>query len=105
MGIFDFGDRATVQLLAYRVGVCFEDMEDEIRKSPANATPQLKGLAHLAKEERKKMMNIATSLSNSSIDSLKVEYKREKIPFRLFLQKLIPISFKVKELTGTDTLF
>lgn len=102
MGLFDFGDRATVQELAYRIGYCIEKMENEIRKSPNIATDDLKGFADFAMVEKKIMMHIASSLTQKSIENLKVEFKKEKIPFCLFLQKIILVSYKVKELTGID---
>lgn len=102
MGLFDFGDRTSIQTMAYRIGVCIEQMEGEIRKSPTVATPDLRGLADWAMVERKKMMHITSSLTQSSLESLKVEFKREKIAYNLFLQKTTLFSYKVKELTGID---
>ena len=99
MGLFDFGDRATIQTLAYRIGVGVEQMESEIRVSPNAATPMLRGLAHAVCDERKKLMLVATSLSQSSLDSLIVEFRKRKIPFNVFLQELTHISIKVNELT------
>jgi hypothetical protein len=104
MAWYDFGDRAAIQTLAYRIGVCFLQMEDEMRKSPNEATASLRGLAYWAKDEIKKMMHIISSLSQSSIDSLNVEFRDEKIPLRIFMQQLIPIAQKVTRISGINVI-
>lgn len=104
MGLFDFGDKSIIKELAYRIEIGIEQMESEIRKSPQSATPTLRGLAYAVNTERKKMTTIALSLSNSSLGGLKVKFKGEIIPYNIFLTRLIPISRKVKEMTGIDFL-
>ena len=104
MGLFDFGDRAVVQNLAYRVGVGIQQIEDEIRKSPMNATPLLRGLAFTVREERIKMMQLYYDLQESTRNSLVIEFKGRKIPFWDFFTELVPISSKVKDLTNIRLL-
>lgn len=88
MGLLDFGDRAMIQTLALRVGIGMLQMRDEMNKSPLNL-PQIRGLAYAVCEEMKKMMNIANSLSQTSRNSLKIEYKGSKIFYDEFITTII----------------
>jgi hypothetical protein len=104
MGLFDFGDRATIQTLAYRIGVGVEQMESELRNSPNEATPMLRGLAHTIAEEIYKTTILVHSLSKSSQDSLKVDFKKRKINFWTFFTELVPLCEVVESLTGFNIL-
>jgi len=104
MGLFDFGDRAAIRLLAYRIGCTVEDMENEIKKSPNLSTSELHKLSYFIGEEMHKLFLLVRSLSQSSQDSLKVEFKGNKLLFWSFVSELVPINNKVRDLTGYDFL-
>lgn len=104
MGLFDFGDRATIQTLAYRIGVGVVQMESELRNSPREATPMLRGLAHSIAKEMHKTTILVHSLSKSSQDSLKVDFKNRKILFWAFYTEIVPICERVESLTGINFL-
>ena len=104
MGLFDFGDRATIQLLAFRIGCAIEDMEKEIKKSPNTATSDLHGMASFIGQEMHKLILLFRSLSQSSQESLKVEFRGKKLLFWTYFTELVPTNNKVRELTGFDFL-
>ena len=104
MGLLDFGDRASIQLLAFRIGCAVVDMEREITKSPNKATSELSSIAYFIGQEMHKLILLFRSLSQSSQDSLKVEFKGRKLLFWAYFSELVPTNNKVRELTGFDFL-
>lgn len=104
MGLFDFGDRATVQTLAHRIGVGVQQMEDELIKSPTRATPELQGIAQAVGQTMEQALTIVNTLSRSSQASLKVKFKGRNIDFWSFFNELVPLKNKVFKITGYDFL-
>jgi len=88
MGLLDFGDRAMIQTLAFRVGSGMLQMRDEMNRSTLNLS-EIRSLAYAVCEEMKKMMTLANSLSQSSRNSLKIDYKGSKIFYDEFISSVI----------------
>lgn len=102
MGLLDFGTKAQVEELGYRIGVGMQQIEAELRKTSNQSSPTIRGLALGLMQERNKLVVLISSLTQSSREKLKVKYKNEKIPYFLFVQEMQHISNKVDEATGIN---
>lgn len=104
MGLLDFGTKAQVENLAAHIGVGMLLVEEEIRKSSNQSTPAIRGLAHGLLDEKKKLLILVSSLTQSTRDNLKVRYKNEKISYFSFIHEMKRVSDKIDNITGINFL-
>lgn len=102
MGFFDFGDRATIQALAYRLGLAVQQLENEIVNSSSIDNSSIHGMAIFIGEELHKIKILFQSLSLSSQQSLKVKYNKKTISYWEFLEELSHTNIKVLRLVNYD---
>ncbi len=102
MGLFDFGTKAQVENLAAHIGVGMQLVEEEIRKSSNQSNSTIRGFAIGLMEEKEKLTILTSSLSQPTLEKLKIRYKNQKIPLFLFIQEMQRVSDKIENVTGIN---
>lgn len=102
MGLLDFGTKAQVENLAAHIGVGMQLIEEEIKKSSNQSTPTIRGLASGLMNEKKKLVILISSLTQTTREKLKVRYRNEKISYFSFIHEMKRVSDKVDEITGIN---
>lgn len=102
MGFFnrltDFGDREQVRTHAYRIAVGLQQIENE------TSIQMIKGLSIALKQEVQAMMQVASKLTNESINCLDVNVNGRKILFPQFLYELTQKSAEIVNKGGFNII-
>ncbi|WP_418892761.1 hypothetical protein [Limibacterium fermenti] len=102
MGILDFGTKAQVEELAFRIGVGMQQIERELITYSNQNTPTLRGLALALMQEKEKMSKLISFLTPTSREKLKVRYNNEKISYLIFIGRMKQVSDIVDDITGIN---